>query len=280
MGNALDACSGEKGPESESDRQKKAITIREHGDDSVSQVGNEAKEKLRARAREMAGKHATADDLKKAFRDSLAPRRKKSYVRAEEDIREEKEFISKLKVKIDGMVDVGYKLWGEKKFDSAQREFERTRDESLRALHILKEMNRPPEGRWFEAVQLLKGYLARAYGNLARCLEARNDNEGAIKNYYPCLKLVKQLNDIDAMCKVYNNVAVSYLTMGELNRSLHFHEKTLDLYKKTNRDTEALEKRIKFIKDRRVADSTINSLQESIRLEEEEKVNGALDASF
>ena len=141
-------------------------------------------------------------------------------------------------------------------------------------------MNRPPEGRWFEAVQLLKGYLARAYGNLARCLEARNDNEGAIKNYYPCLKLVKQLNDIDAMCKVYNNVAVSYLTMGELNRSLHFHEKTLDLYKKTNRDTEALEKRIKFIKDRRVADSTINSLQESIRLEEEEKVNGALDASF
>ena len=199
--------------------------------------------------------------------------------------------MKKCKIKIDAIVKLGYNHWGTKDYDAAQTEFERARDESLRALSILKKMDKKKQNdskgkvrhRWTNAVKLLKEYLARAYGNLARCMEGKNDNAGAIKNYYPCLKLVKQLGDQDRMAKVYNNVAVSYLTMGEFGRSLHFHEKTLELYTSLNRDTESLEKRIKFIRDRRAAQKAIKETQDevkatmdSLRLEEERRVDEAL----
>lgn len=303
MGN--DICTSERGPDTEEDKKRKQIIMHYN---EVSEVDKSSKNDLREIAKQRLAnqKPATAEDLKDAFRSSLraqgstlSRKKQKSLgfsddiiaARDEEDIKEEKKFMKRCKVKIDAIVKSGYNHWGEKDYDAAQTEFERARDESLKALSILKDMDdkkrKDSKGqthyRWKAAVKLLKEYLARAYGNLARCMEGKNDNAGAIKNYYPCLKLVKQLGDRDRMAKVYNNVAVSYLTMGDFGRSLHFHEKTLDMYKSLNRDTESLEKRIKFIRDRRAAEKAIRETQdevkatmESVRLEEERKVDEAL----
>ena len=138
-------------------------------------------------------------------------------------------------------------------------EFEKSKDAAMDALKEIKSMEKID---WEKALVMLKEHLAKAYGNLARCCEGEQDHKGAIKNYYPCLKLIKELGDFELMAKLYNNVAVAYLKSGELARSFHFHEKTVEVYKKIGKDYEIVEKRMKFIKHRIAAEKDVISASE------------------
>ena len=165
-----------------------------------------------------------------------------------------------IKKKIENFVESGYKCWREKKYVEAKKEFEKSKDQAMNALKEIKTMEKI---QWDKALVVLKEHLAKAYGNLARCCEGQQDHKGAIKNYYPCLKLIKELGDYELMAKLYNNVAVAYLKSGELPRSLHFHEKTLEVYKKIGKDYEIVEKRMKFIKHRIAAEKDVISASDN-----------------
>ena len=244
MGNEM--CAGDREPQTNEMRERKAIRV--YGDDKGKRRGKSS------------GKRASSKDLKNAFTDALKPKRgARKKRRSEEDVQEENDFYELHKTKIENYVNSGYKCWREKKYLEAKDEFEKSKGQAMDALKEIKSMEKV---HWNKALTMLKEHLAKAYGNLARCCEGQQDHKGAIKNYYPCLKLIKELGDFELMAKLYNNVAVAYLKTGELPRSLHFHEKTLEVYKKIGKDYEIVEKRMKFIKHRIAAEKDVISASE------------------
>lgn len=254
-------CAGDRGPETEEMKERK--TIRVHDPNNNHKKNSKNSNGGRNRRRGKSGsKRASSKDLKNAFSDALKPsrgggRRKR---RSEEDVQEEMDFCELHKKKIENFVESGYKCWREKKYVEAKKEFEKSKDQAMNALKEIKTMEKI---QWDKALVVLKEHLAKAYGNLARCCEGQQDHKGAIKNYYPCLKLIKELGDYELMAKLYNNVAVAYLKSGELPRSLHFHEKTLEVYKKIGKDYEIVEKRMKFIKHRIAAEKDVISASDN-----------------
>ena len=249
MGNEM--CAGDRQEDTEEDQERKAIRVYEPP--AASGRGHRRRSGSKT-------KRASSKDLKNAFKDALKPTKTgRKRRRSEEDIEEESSFCEKRKLKIENFVNAGYKFWREKKYQQAKVEFEKSKDAAMDALKEIKSMEKI---EWEKALVMLKEHLAKAYGNLARCCEGEQDHKGAIKNYYPCLKLIKELGDFELMAKLYNNVAVAYLKSGELARSFHFHEKTVEVYKKIGKDYEIVEKRMKFIKHRIAAEKDVISASE------------------
>ena len=74
---------------------------------------------------------------------------------------------------------------GEKKYQKAKVEFEKSKDAAMDAL---KELS-PWKIRWKKALVMLKEHLAKAYGNLARCCEGEQDHKGTLKLIHSLIKL-------------------------------------------------------------------------------------------
>lgn len=71
--------------------------------------------------------------------------------------------------------------------------------------------------------------IAATFNNIARLLKVQSKHDSSIQYYLKSAAIFEESGDLRNLCKVYNNIGISYDHLGNFSQALEYHHRSLNL---------------------------------------------------